>query len=71
LPQGRVIGRTFEFRQHRPFVIDGKGDDAARVDRLPSSTTRMSSRSRKFSAPIASKCPTSARTAPTCFVISA
>ena len=34
-PQERIIGRTFELRQHRPSVIDGKGDDAAWVDRLP------------------------------------
>ena len=71
MPQERVIGRAFKLRQQRPFVFDGKRDDAARVDRLPSSATRISSRSRKFSAPIASNCPTSAPAAPTCLVINA
>ncbi len=37
----------------------------------PSSTTRMSSRSRKFSAPIASNSPTFVPSAPACLVISA
>ena len=35
MPQERVIGRAFKLRQQRPFVFDGKSDDAARVDRLP------------------------------------
>jgi hypothetical protein len=37
----------------------------------PSFATRISSRSRKFNAPTASNCPTSAPAAPTCFVINA
>ena len=64
-PQKRVCRRAFEPRERRSLVDDWESDDA---EGIPSSSTGISSRSRKLSAPMASKWLTSAPSIPSCLV---
>src|SRR5262249_56182853 len=55
----RIVGRRFEGREDASAARQRQANDALRVHGSPSSVTRKSSRSRKFSTPVASTFPLS------------